>query len=183
VDQAAQLNQIDRSQNIDGWNVRLYFWSRNPKLLFGISLIIILLGLGIAWAVQKPLLAVLQPDEFKPEVLKEELAKEKPDAGAVLEMLPKAAEYWLEDVPADQWITASKLTQTEKLVANAYWTSAKLEDGFEPSADLLYYAFYVNPLRYANELIGITILRKGIFQRRSRTISGRQSFPTRQKRG
>ena len=177
MDQAAQLNQIDRSQNIDGWNVRLYFWSRNPKLLFGISLIIILVGLGIAWAVQKPLLAILQPDEFKPEVLKEELAKEKPDAGAVLEMLPKAAEYWLEDVPADQWIIASKLTQTEKLVANAYWTSAKLEDGFEPSADLLYYAFYVNPLRYANELIGDHYIAERDFQKAVTYYQREAKFP------
>jgi RsiW-degrading membrane proteinase PrsW (M82 family) len=154
VDQLDQLPQIDRSQNIDGWNVRLYFLSRNPRFLFWISVVILLIGFGGAWFLQKPLEAVLQEEDFKAETLKRELAKEKPDADAVLIMLPRAANLWLEEAPADQWIESSKLSQTDKMVAMAYWTSLRMEDGFEPSADLLYYAYYVNPLRHANELIG-----------------------------
>jgi RsiW-degrading membrane proteinase PrsW (M82 family) len=153
VDKLEQLQTIDRSQNIDGWNVRLYFLSRSPKILFCIALVILLMGVATAWMVQKPILESFL-GEFKAQTLKEELVKESPDTSAVLQMLPKAADMWLEDVPADTWIASSNLTQTDKLVTTAYWTSLRLKDGFEPSADLLYYAYYVNPLRYANELIG-----------------------------
>jgi RsiW-degrading membrane proteinase PrsW (M82 family) len=153
VDKLQQLQTIDRSQNIDGWNVRLYFLSRSPKVLFCIAFFILLLGVATAWLAQKPILESFL-GEFKAQTLKEELAKENPDTSAVLEMLPKAARSWLEDVPADTWIASSNLSQADKLVAAAYWTSLRLEDGFEPSADLLYYAYYVNPLRHANELIG-----------------------------
>jgi protease PrsW len=154
VDNLEQLQTIDRSQNIDGWNVRLYFLSRNPKFLFCVAFFTVLLGIGIAWMFQKPVLETLPDQDFKSQTLRDELAKEEPNAAAVLEMLPRAAKIWMEDVPADSWIEQSKLSQSEKLVATAYWTSLRLEDGFEPSADLLYYAYYVNPLRYANELIG-----------------------------
>jgi protease PrsW len=177
VDQLEQLQQINRSQNIDGWNVRLYFWSRNPRLLFWISLVILLIGVGIAWTVQKPLEAVLLTEEFQSGTLKDQLAKEKPDAATVLEMLPRAAANWSEDVPADQWIQSSKLTQTEKLVATAYWTSLRLEDGFEPSADLLYYAYYVNPLRHANELIGDHYLATNDFSKAIAFLQRESKFP------
>jgi RsiW-degrading membrane proteinase PrsW (M82 family) len=154
VDKFDQLQKVDRSQNIDGWNVRLYFLSRNPKVLFCIALVILFVGVGVAWMFQKPVGEKEEVEGFKAQTLQAELAREKPDPAAVLQMLPRVARHSLEDVPADVWINSSNLSQTEKLVATAYWTSLRFEDGFEPSADLLYYAYYVNPLRYANELIG-----------------------------
>jgi RsiW-degrading membrane proteinase PrsW (M82 family) len=177
VDRLEHLQKIDRSQHIDGWNVRLYFLSRNPTFLFCASLVILLIGFAGAWCFQKPLDAVLQQEDFKLEALKEELAREIPDADIVLEMLPRAARLWLEDVPADQWIESSKLPQTEKMVAIAYWTSLRLEDGFEPSADLLYYAYYVNPLRHANELIGDHYLAQKDFAKAVTYYQREAKFP------
>jgi protease PrsW len=177
VDQTVQTQQIDRSKNIDGWNVRIYFLSRNPKLLFCIAFMVIAAGIGIAWMVQKPFAEVLQEEDFKAQTLRDELEKQKPDAASVLRMLPRAANLWLEEVPADTWIGASNLEQTEKLVATAYWTSLRLEDGFEPSADLLYYAYYVNPLRYANELIGDHYLEQREFKKALTYYQREAKFP------
>src|SRR5256885_2296757 len=33
MDALERLQKIDRSQEIDGWNVRIYFWSRSPRIL------------------------------------------------------------------------------------------------------------------------------------------------------
>ena len=154
------LQKIDRTQNIDGWNVRIYFLSRNPRVLALVALVVLLTGLGLAWLVQKPLLSVLV-GEFKSAELQVELAKRKPDMAAVLEMLPKAAHLYFEDVPASEWIEESNLVDTEKLVANALWASLEEGDEFEPSADLLYYAHYIRPLRFANELVGDHYRAKG----------------------
>lgn len=149
-----QLQQIDRSQNIDGWNVQLYFFSRNPWVLLSVAVVIVGISLGVAWFVQKPLKEVLGLDDGASKALQAELAKPKPQMEEVLALLPKAADSWTEEVPADQWIAASALTQPEKLVAQACWASMNEWHGFEPSADLLYYAHYVRPLRFANELLG-----------------------------
>lgn len=177
MDRPVQTPQIDRSQNIDGWNVRLYFLSRNPKLLFCIAFLILAIGVGTAWMVQKPFTQVVQNEDFNVQTLRDELTTGKPDAAAVLQMLPRAANIWLEDVPADAWIASSNLSQTEKLVATAYWTSLRLEDGFEPSADLLYYAHYVNPIRYANELIGDHYLENRDFKKAFTYYQREAKFP------
>lgn len=149
-----QLQQIDRNQNIESWNVRLYFLSRHPMVLLGFAAVVIGISLGVAWFVQKPLKEVLGLENSASKELQAELAKPKPQMDAILPLLPEAADTWGEPVPADQWIARSSLSQPEKLVALAYWTSLQDRNGFEPSADLLYYAHYVRPLRHANELIG-----------------------------
>ena len=146
------LQKIDRSQNIDGWNVRIYFASRDPHVLMGIAAALITIALGIAWFVQKPLREMLGLD-FKKEQLQSELNAPHPDVARVLQILQQAAGSF-DEVPADEWIVASNLDEAGKLVAGAYWTSLMSGDGFEPSADLLYYAHYVKPLRHSNELIG-----------------------------
>jgi hypothetical protein len=147
------LQQIDRTKDIDSWSIRLYFLSRHPGLLALVSLSVVLIGLGVAWLIQKPFLASVGLD-FKPGQLEAELAKPKPDLAAVVKMLPKAAHFYFEDTPAKDWIDRSQLAETEKLVAKAIWDSFAESDGFEPGADLLYYAHYIRPIRYANELIG-----------------------------
>lgn len=169
--------QIDRSKQIEGWNVRLYFLSRNPVVLFCIAFVIVGLGVAGAWLFQKPFVEVVQQEEFKAETLRDELAKEQPDTGAVMQMLPRAARIGMEDVPADTWVSSSKLSQTDKLVAIAYWTSLRLGDGFEPSADLLYYAYYVNPLRYANELIGDHYLAENDYKKAVAYYQREAKFP------
>ena len=72
------LQQIDRTQNIDGWNVRIYFLSRNPRVLALVALVLLLIGFGLAWLMQKPL-ASAPVVAFKPAELQVELAKRKPD--------------------------------------------------------------------------------------------------------
>jgi RsiW-degrading membrane proteinase PrsW (M82 family) len=148
------LKPIDRNQQIDGWNVRFYFLSRNPGVLLALAFVIIGISIGIAWFVQKPLRELIGFDDFKPAAIHAELVKPKPDLAHVLELLPKAARSWGEEPLIAEWIAASPLTQSEKLVATAAWVSLREGDGFEPSADLLYFAHYVKPLRFANELIG-----------------------------
>ena len=154
MNQLESLQKIDRSQNIDGWRVQLYFFSRNPKTLAMIALFVTLIAVGVGWAVQKPILAQLGIDPFEATELKAELDKPQPDMGTIIAMLPRAAGSFFEDVPLPEWIAASQLSAADKLVTNALWTSLQEGDGFEPSADLLYYAHYVKPLRYTNELIG-----------------------------
>ncbi len=154
MDKLEQLQQIDRSQKIDDWNVRLYFLSRHPWVLLAVAVLIVGLSLGVAWFVQKPFMEVLGLDDGDGKALQAELAKPKPQMDAVLPLLENAAGSWSGEVPADQWIAQAQLSQPEKLVAQAYWASLHEWHGFEPSADLLYYAHYVKPLRHANELIG-----------------------------
>ena len=147
------LQQIDRTQKIDGWNIRLYFLSRHPGVLALFALVVLLIGLGVAWLIKKPFLDSVGLG-FNPKLLQSELAKDKPDLATVVQMLPKAAHQSLTNVPASEWIKESHLIETEKLVATAIWASLQEAGGFDPTADLLYYAHYIRPLRFANELIG-----------------------------
>lgn len=150
-----QPAQIDRTQNIEGWNVKLYFWSRQPHFLLALALAIIGIALVVAWFVQKPFREALGLDNEPAKALQAELAKPKPEMEKVLELMPEAADFGTDQPEAEPWITQSQLSQPDKLVAQAYWAS--MHDwlvGFEPSADLLYYAHYIRPLRHANELLG-----------------------------
>lgn len=146
------LQSINRPpQEIDGWNVQLYFLSRSPRVLLGIAAVLLTIAVGIAWFVQKPLLEIIG-GSAQQAALKAELAVPSPSIKRVLELLPQVAAF--EAAPAPEWIAASQLSQPDKMVAGALWTSLQEGDGFEPSADLLYFAHYAKPLRFANELIG-----------------------------
>jgi len=146
--------RINRSQNIEGWNVKLYFWSRQPHFLLALAVAIIALSLVVAWFVQKPLREVLGLDADAGKALQAELAKAQPGMEKVLELMPEAVDAGIEQPEAEPWIAQSQLSQPDKLVAQAYWISMHDWHGFEPSADLLYYAHYIRPLRHANELLG-----------------------------
>ena len=163
MDRLEQLQKIDRSQNIDSWTIQLYFFSRNRWVLLGVAAAIILIALGIGWLIQKPPRS--SHDAKDPsKALQAELAEPKPDMEKVLTLIPRVPRSWRgENAPAIEWITQSKLSEPEKLVAQAYWNSLQDWRGFEPSADLLYYAHYVRPLRYANELLGDHYARHGQF--------------------
>lgn len=155
VDRLEQLQKIDRTQNIDSWTIQLYFFSRNRYVLMGVAAAIILISVGIGWFVQKPLRSALGLDKDPSKALQAMLAEPSPDMEKVLALMPHVPRSWrAANAPAVEWITQSKLSEPEKLVAQAYWTSLQDWAGFEPSADLLYYAHYVRPLRFANELLG-----------------------------
>lgn len=180
----SRVTRIDQSQPVDRskvrrrWSGRLYFLSRNPRVLFWIAFTILFAGVGMAWVVQKPFAEVHRKEGFTALALREELAKEKPDAAAVIRMLPLAAELRSEEVPADTWIAASKLSQAERLVATAYWASLRPPSGgSELSADLIYYAHYVKPLRYANELVGDHYFAEGDFKKAVAYYQREAEFP------
>ena len=91
------LQKIDRSQNIDGWNVRIYFASRDPHVLMGIAAAFLTIALAIAWFVQKPLREMLGFD-FKKEQLQSELSAPHPDMDRILALLAKAADSFEEEI-------------------------------------------------------------------------------------
>lgn len=148
------FQKIDRSQNIDGWRVRMYFLSRHPSVLLGVALAILALAAGIAWLVQKPAADRKEKHHRGVEEFRQELTKPKPDIATIIRLLPRAAYVAHESATGEQWIANSQLSQTEKLVVTAAWKSSSGRNQLEPSADLLYYAHYVKPLRFANELLG-----------------------------
>ena len=55
MDKLTSLQQIERDKQIDGWAVRLYFWSRDPVILTWIAVGMVGIGLGVAWLIGKPL--------------------------------------------------------------------------------------------------------------------------------
>ena len=154
------LQKIDRTQHIDSWNVRLYFLSRHPWVLIGIAAFVMIVATGAGWFLQKPFPKAFGGLPFDPETLKSELEQPAPDMKKVLGMLPQVSRRWIDGESVRVWIAASHLSDNEKLVAQATLTSMH-EDSFEPNADLIYYAHYVRPLRYANELIGDYYEREG----------------------
>ena len=172
-----QLQKIDRSQNIDGWNVQLYFFSRNPGVLLAVAVFIVGICFGIATWVQKPVSKAVPVQILTTEDLKKELAQPKPDMAKVIAVLKDVAFDADEDVPVGEWITGAALTPSEKLVAKAAWSSLTEGDQFEPSADLLYYAHYVKPLRFANELIGDHYLETGEFHQAATYYRREARFP------
>lgn len=149
-----QLQTIERSQNIEGWNVRIYFASRNPWVLMAVAAAIVVIAVGVAFFVQKPMEKWLPQLAPTPDDLRAELEKAQPGMARVFDLLPTAAWDPEAETLVPRWIADSKLSKTEQMVASAAWSSIQAEDSFEPSADLLYYAHCVKPLRYANELIG-----------------------------
>ncbi len=145
-----RLQKIDRSQNIDCQNVRLYFWSRSGKVLSLFALVMLGLAVGLAWFFGDRSGA----GAFGP--LAEELAGAQPNFDVVLRDLGEGRRRSLLEsftAPVAGWIEKSKLNPDEKAVAKAEWES--LGAIFpQANADLLYYAHYVKPLRRANELVG-----------------------------
>lgn len=173
-----QLQKIDRSQNIDGWNVQLYFLSRNPGVLLAIALVIVAMAVGLAAWVQKPISHTSSAAHSRTaKDLHKELARPKPKMAEIVAILPEVAYDAEEDTQVAQWIAASALTASEKLVAKAAWASLQEGDGFEPSADLLYFAHYVKPLRFANELIGDHYLESGDFHQAATYYRREARFP------
>jgi RsiW-degrading membrane proteinase PrsW (M82 family) len=149
--QLESLQQIDRTQNIEGAAVRLYFLSRSPRVLGGMAAVILAIGLGLAFILRSQ-----EPAGTKhprSDALQTELAKEAPDIEKIIMLLSRGA---ARDVFAEEgatWIVASKLPTSDKTVAVALWES--LTDWpVEPGADLLFCAHTVQPLRHANELVG-----------------------------
>ena len=154
---------------IDGWRVRLYYWTRNPHLLFLLAALIIGAGvlLGKLWEAKEPgdRLTVAMAkfrEQFRSQFgggkdrvdLAAELLKAKPDIGRVLAALP-ACNSFEESAVANvtRGLQVAALPEAEKNLALAYWQSLCSQLG-EPGADLLYFACQPKPPAHANELVG-----------------------------
>ena len=144
------LQQIDRTQNIEGTAVRLYFLSRSPRVLAGIAAAILVIGLGLAFVLKSSETRTKHPQSG---ALKAELAKDAPDLEKIITLISHGATRGVYAEEGAEWIAASKLRSSDKSVLAALWKSLT-QWPVEPSADLLFYAHCVQPLRHANELVG-----------------------------
>lgn len=168
--------KIRRDGEITGWRIRIYYWSRDPQILFFTAMAIVGLGILIGHllepAEKKDIFTVLMErmtrklhGEFgsmaSPIDLSTEILKDKPDLGRILRSL---ASCDTDDEKAVGNVTRglqlSHLAPAEKNVALAYWQSLCSHLG-EPSADLLYFACLPQPPVYANELVGDFLLERG----------------------
>lgn len=108
------------------------------------------IGLVLAFILKSPDTWTEHP---RSDALKAELAKDAPDMEKIIMLLSRGAarDVYAEDGAA--WIDASRLSISDKSVLVALWESLT-HWPLEPSADLLFYAHCVQPLRHANELVG-----------------------------
>ncbi len=158
--------------DIDGWRVRLYFWSRDPHILIWIAVIIIGVGvaLGKMWQPDDPMARLEETmREFRARMsdaaqqgsmsrgrvdLGAELLKAKPDIGRVLTALESCNRHEPQAI-ANVTLALQKanLALTDRNLAFAHWQSlcSHLD---EPGADLLYFSSLAKPPAYANELVG-----------------------------
>lgn len=152
-----RFQQIDRSRDLDSWSIRIFFWSRSTRVLGLCVAVILLAAAGVAWTMAAP---DSEGRAQKTHQLRRELASPKPRmeaiARAISEMpLEEAAFIFVEEE-----ISNSKLRETDKTLVTAMLDSLAL-DPPEPSADLLYLAHYVHPVRHANECLGDLHRRAG----------------------
>lgn len=155
MDTLERLQKIDRSQELDGFAIRLYFFSRDPWKLAGLAFVILAIAAGLGWWLQAP---PEKADGSPTKALRAELALAQPDAAHVLELLPQASEsvtgFALGDFSSlDDVIRNSKLAPADKQVALALHESL-FTGTDEPSADLLWLAHQYPPVPRANEVLG-----------------------------
>ena len=168
---------------IDGWRVRLYYWSRDPHLLIWAAVIIIGIGvaLGKMWQPEDPLAqmektmrdfrarmrdAAQQGNVSRGNVdLGAELLKAKPDIGRVLTALESCNRHEAKAIAnVNLALQKAALTLPDRNLAFSYWQSlcSQLD---EPGADLLYFASLAKPPMYANELVGDFAMHSRQFDR------------------
>ena len=115
MDSPASLQAIRRDQEIDGWRVRVYFWSRDIRLLSAIAAIIFALAAGLGWFVRSPASPKApqlhgSEEQFS---LREELVREEPDPlriFAAMAAQPFSFEDEKDTGSPEEWIENSKLT-------------------------------------------------------------------------
>ena len=155
--------------DIGGWRVRLYYWSRNPHILFWTAAFIIGVGVlfGYLWQTKEPedrfaaamaRLEKLIHSEGRSEKsrveLADELLKAKPEIGRVLTALEQANSFEPKAAAnVTRALQLAKLAPGERDLALAYWQTVCSHLG-EPGADLLYHASLAKPPAHANELVG-----------------------------
>jgi RsiW-degrading membrane proteinase PrsW (M82 family) len=152
----ASMNHLERLQFGDqrlqrgGMRFHVYFGSRNPWVAGCIAGLILSVAIIVAWQRQSQAPDQAQIDDAE---IRAELARSSPDFPKVLRGLAKARADSPNSLEVSEAITQSALKSNEKSVALAYWES--LRAGFsEPTAELVYAAYYVVPLPRANELAG-----------------------------
>jgi protease PrsW len=167
---AAPLS-LERGKEITGWRIKLYYWTRNPHVLFFAALIIIGTGIGLAHALRSegarpPRGALLKElrraaaaeggvaGERDSVSLATELMRPAPDIQRVLGALDeRRMESQAVVAQVGAALQESALQPLEKTLAIAYWTSL-CSDSQEPGADLLFLAHQAQPPAHANERVG-----------------------------
>jgi len=168
--------QINRNVKIRGWRITIYEWTRNPHFLLWGAVVIIGLGIYLGRSLQpkEPEEIYLNLEnklssEFRESIrfrdlgieLKPELVSPHPNMERVLAGLRNCDTSTPEAIAeVSNALGGSKLSMSEKQVSYAYWQSLYSHLG-EPGADLLFLAYQVKPPRYANELIGDTMIDSG----------------------
>src|SRR5438874_8024143 len=150
MDALERLQKIDRTQEINSAGIELYFWSRSPHALASFAGIVIALALAAAWLVRGQETSHRKPVQHD---LASELKKPQPDLGKVILAMPHTDAWNFEEESATAALEKSHLDHSGKMVAAAYWESLR-SSSEEANAELLYYAHYIHPLRFANELVG-----------------------------
>ena len=150
------------TQEITGWKIRLYYWTRNPHVLIWSALIIVGIGcaLGKMWepekgklnipAAWKAMLAEARGEQEPVPDLVKELTRPELNVERVL----RALEGRDTEDPnlVINALTVCRLKPNEKQVALAYWATlcSSLD---EAGADLVYLAHQPSPPPFANGLV------------------------------
>jgi protease PrsW len=149
------LDHIQRDEEIDSVNIRLYFLSRNRSVLGLLAILVLALSAGIAWLVQAP--KQNQKVNVPPMVeLTELLASATPQADRVVHLMMSAGTALPADI--DAHVLKSSLPPGEKLMASALSTSI-FQCGGEASARLMILAHQPDPIYGANEAIAELLAR------------------------
>ncbi|MEA3186325.1 MAG: protease PrsW [Chthoniobacter sp.] len=144
----ANLEEIEPPQaGTSAW-AELMAWSHHPYALAGFAGAVVALAMLAAWFVRGDETSRPKPVHRD---LAGELKKPRPDLEKVLLALPETWE--IDDQPVTTALEKSQLDHAGKMVAAAYWDSLHPSSG-EANAELIYYAHYIHPVRFANELVG-----------------------------
>jgi RsiW-degrading membrane proteinase PrsW (M82 family) len=167
------LKHIRTDQHIDGWNVRLYYWSRDARILAAVAFVILVISSLIAWQTRNtdpPTREEMGPSaEFQNEEdgydLDEVLSASEPSPWKVYSALIYSAS---EADPAQRLtviekIEASGLDPVAKKVGIAFWNSI-LSEFPDANSNLLLLAHQMSPAPFANRLVAEFYISDGMWK-------------------
>ena len=149
----ATLPEIRRDEEIDSFQVRLYFFSRDPGVLFSVAAGLLAVAIAVAWFLRGPDLWSTVPKSAK-KAIQVELGGAYPNLQRSLDLLPAVATQngAASAEEGVKLIREAKVTIDERMLLGSYWDSLVTFTS-EPNAGLLMRAHQVVPLPGANELI------------------------------
>lgn len=164
-----ESNRKRAEVHLDGWNIRLYYWTRNLGLLAVLSSIILGLCAVVAYFQEGADAEKTEPSESSEALVANdpiplEAALTKGDAG--FDEVCRA--LWVRSIGVDEQtventtavLTACKLSKPLRDLSLAYWNSLS-QPLREPNAPMLIYAHQPNPPAKANVLVAELYLRSG----------------------